>query len=80
MNLCRSFLNLVQMLEGPCPPYRCITLIIATKFEKKDDEEYLLHGNTTIREVTRPGDTQPLPAPVTVASPLTLYNFVDISL
>ncbi|MEX1241763.1 MAG: YceI family protein [Cyclobacteriaceae bacterium] len=27
---------------------------ISTKFEKKNDEEYLLHGNLTIREVTKP--------------------------
>lgn len=27
---------------------------VSTKFEKKDDEEYLLYGNLTIREVTKP--------------------------
>jgi polyisoprenoid-binding protein YceI len=27
---------------------------VSTKFEKKDDENYILHGNLTIKEVTKP--------------------------
>jgi polyisoprenoid-binding protein YceI len=27
---------------------------ISSKFEKEDDENYVLHGNLTIRDVTKP--------------------------
>ena len=27
---------------------------VSTRFEKKDDQEYLLHGNLTIKDVTKP--------------------------